>query len=134
MKEIVTMTGPCKLSSLNPKFFSAGSKFPNVPLFRLNLFIEDDWRRWKRCHSTVKPAKKFSTMVMFQYSVSNLLHNAFCSFPNSFPKVSVVNMVHRQRKGSNVRKSSFGARTKTQDPTMPLYSLKKLERSSLLFP
>ena len=65
-------------------------------------------------HSTVKPAKKSFVMVMFQHSVSNLLHNVFCSFPNSFPKVSVVNMVHRQKKGSNVHKSSFGGRRKAQ--------------------
>ena len=48
-KEIVTMTttGPCKMSSRGPKFFSARSKFPNVPLFRPTLFIEDDPRtRW----------------------------------------------------------------------------------------
>ena len=71
--------------------------------------------------STVKPAKKSFVMVMFQCSVSNLLshlssiaYNVFCSFPNSFPKVSVVNMVHRQKKGSNVHKSSFGGKTKAQ--------------------
>ena len=28
---------------------------------------------------------------------SNLLHNVFCSFPNSFPKVSVINMFPRQK-------------------------------------
>ena len=66
------------------------------------------------CHSTVKPAKKSFVMVMFQCSVSNLLHNFFCSFPNSFPKVSVVNVVHRQEKGGNVCKSSFGGRMKAQ--------------------
>ena len=107
----MTRTGPCEMSSLSPNFFGAGSKFPYVPLFRPTLFIEDD-SRWRGCHSTVKPAKKSFVMVMFQRSVSNLLHNVFCSFPNSFPKVSVVNMVHRQRKGSNVRKSSFGGRMK----------------------
>ena len=83
------------------------------------IFIEDDWRT-RGCHSTVKPAKKSFVMVMFHRSVSNLLshissiiYNVFLFFP-SFPKVSVVNMVHRQRKGSNVQKSSFGVRTKAQ--------------------
>ena len=44
MKEIVTMTttGPCGMSSPSPKFFD--SKFPDVPLFRPNLFIEDNLR------------------------------------------------------------------------------------------
>ena len=117
----MTLTGPCEMSSLNPKFFSAGSKFPNVPLFRPNLFIEDHCLSRRSCHSTIKPAKKSSVMVVFQYSVSNLLshlssiiYNVFCSFPNSFLKVSVVNMGHRQKKGSNVRKSSFGGRMKAQ--------------------
>ena len=114
----MTMTGPCKVSGLSPKFFGAGSKFPYVPLFRPNLFIKDGLRRRRGCHCTVKPAKKSFVMVMFHFSVSNLLHNVFffpfccCSFPNSFPKVSVVNMVHRQRKGSDVQKSSFGGRMK----------------------
>ena len=66
------------------------------------------------CHSTVKPAKKSFVMVMFQCNVSNLLQNVFCSFPNTFPKFSVVNMVHRQKKGSNIRKSTFVGRTKAQ--------------------
>ena len=46
MKEIVSMTmiGPCEMSGPNLKFFGAHSKFPDVPLFRLNLFIEDDSR------------------------------------------------------------------------------------------
>ena len=70
-------------------------------------------REGGECHSTVKPAKKSFIMVMFQHSVSNLLHNVFFFFP-SFPKVSVVNMVHRQKKGSNVWKSSFGGKTKAQ--------------------
>ena len=92
----MTRTGPCEMSSLSPKFFGAGSKFPYVPLFRPTLFIEEDLR-WKGWHSTVKPAKKSFVMVMFQRSVSNLLHNVFCSFPNSFPKVSVVNMVQTEK-------------------------------------
>ena len=39
------------------KFFSACGKFPDVPLFRPNPFIEDDSMS-RGCHSTVKPAKK----------------------------------------------------------------------------
>ena len=93
-KEIVTMTttGPCEMFGPSPKFFGAGSKFPDDPLFRPTLFIKDD-SRTRGCHSTVKPAKKSSVMVMFHRGVSNLLshlssiiHNVFCSFP----KVSVV--------------------------------------------
>ena len=106
----MTTTGPCEMSGLSPKFFGAGSKFPDVPLFRPVCLS----RRRRGCHSTIKPAKKFFVMVMCQSSVSNILHNVFCSFPNSFPKVSVVNMVHRQKKSSNVQKSSFGGRRKTQ--------------------
>ena len=113
----MTTTGLCEMSGPSPKFFGASSKFPYVlyvsssgPIC-LSRMIQGGGGG---CHSTGKPAKKSFVMVMFQHSVSNLLHNVFCSFPNSFPKVSVVNMVHRQRKGSNVRKSSFGARTKTQ--------------------
>ena len=37
-----------------------------------------------------KPAKESFVMVRFQRSVSDLLQSVFCSFPNSFPKVSVV--------------------------------------------
>ena len=110
----MTTTGPCEMSGLSRKFFGSGGKFPNVPLFRPNLFIEDHCLSRRSCHSTIKPAKKFFVMVMCQSSVSNILHNVFCSFPNSFLKVSVVNMGHRQKKGSNVRKSSFGGRRKTQ--------------------
>ena len=49
-KEIVTMTTtrPREVSSLSFKFFRAGSKFLNVPLFRPNLFIENDSRRRRR--------------------------------------------------------------------------------------
>ena len=85
------------MSGPRPKFFGAGSKFPYVlyvcgsgPI----CFIEDDLRRRRRVS-----AKKFFVAVMFQCSVYLMF---FCSFPNSFPKVSVVNMVHRQKKGSNV--------------------------------
>ena len=92
----MTTTGPCEMFGPSPKFFSASSKFPDVPLFRPTLFLEDGSRR-RGCHSTVKPAKKSFVMVMFYLSVSNLLshlnsiiHNPFCSFPNSFPKISVV--------------------------------------------
>ena len=95
----MTTTGPCEMSGPSPKFFGAGSKFPDIPLFRPTLFIKDD-SRTRGCHSTVKPAKKSFVTVMFQCSVSNLLH-VFCSFPNSFPKVSVVNMVHRQKGQQN---------------------------------
>ena len=59
MKGIVTMTmtGPHKIPSPSSKFFSACGKFPDVPLFRPNPFIEDDSMS-RGCHSTVKPAKK----------------------------------------------------------------------------
>ena len=59
MKEIVSMTtiGPCEMSSLSPKSFGALSKFPDVPLFRPNLFIEDDLRV-RRWYFTIKPAKE----------------------------------------------------------------------------
>ena len=72
-KEMVSMTtiGPCEMSSPSPKFFGAHRKFPDVPLFRPNLFIEDDWRT-RGCHSTVKPAKKSFVLVMFHCSVSDL--------------------------------------------------------------
>ena len=60
------------------------------------------------CHGNV------STRVSNLLShLSSIIYNVFLFFP-SFPKVSVVNMVHRQRKGSNVQKSSFGVRTKAQ--------------------
>ena len=69
----MTTTGLCEMSSLSPKFFGAGSKFPDVPLFRSTLFIKDESRRWGgEYHSTVKPAKKSFVVVMFQRSVSNL--------------------------------------------------------------
>ena len=51
------MIGPCEMSSLSPKFFGALSKFPDVPLIRPNLFIEDDLRV-RRCHFAVKLAKE----------------------------------------------------------------------------
>ena len=95
----MTTTGPCEMSGPSPKFFGAGSKFPYV------LYVSSSGPiclsgmiRGGGCHSTVKPVKKSFVRVMFQRSVSNLLHNVFCSFP----KVSVINMVHRQKKGSNV--------------------------------
>ena len=44
----------------------------HVPLFRPNLFIEDD-SRTREGNSTVKPSKKSFVMVMFHCSVSNLL-------------------------------------------------------------
>ena len=51
----------------------------------------------------LKPAKKSFTMVMFQRSASNLLHNVFCSFPNPFPKVSVTWFT--DRKGAAISQS-----------------------------
>ena len=95
----MTMTGPCEMSGSSPKFFGAGSKFPYVlyvsgsgPICLLRMIRGGGGG----CHSTVKSAKKSFVMVMFQCSVSNLLSHlssiiyVFCSFPNSFPKVSVV--------------------------------------------
>ena len=114
----MTTTGPCEMSGLSSKFFGAGSKFPNAPLFRPNSFIEDDSRR---CYSTVKPVKKSFVMVMFQCSISNLLHNVFCSFPNSFPKVSVVNMVHRQ-KGHQSPKVFFWRQDKSPSLSADVYA------------
>ena len=69
----MTTIGPCEMSSLSPKFFGSHRKFPDVPLFRPNLFIEDDSRMGERGHSTVKPPKKSFVMVMLHCSVSNLL-------------------------------------------------------------
>ena len=40
----MTTIGPYEMSSPSPKFFSACSKFPDVPLFRPNLFIDGDSR------------------------------------------------------------------------------------------
>ena len=101
-KEIVPMTttGPCEISGTSPKFSGVGSKF----LCFIYLIVQAQFVYPRTipgggggCHSTVKPAKKSFVMVMFQHSVSNLLshlssivYNGFCSFPNSFPKVSVV--------------------------------------------
>ena len=68
-----------------------------------------------------KPAKKSFVMVMFQQSVSNLLHNVFCSFPNSFPKVSVVNMVHRQ-KGHQSPKVFFWRQDKSPSLSADVYA------------
>ena len=53
----MTMSGLCEMSSLSPKFFGACSKFPDVPLFKPNLFIEDDLRV-RNCHFAIKPAKE----------------------------------------------------------------------------
>ena len=66
MEGIVTMTttGPCEISSPSSKFFSTHSKFPDVPLFRSNLFIEDNSKA-RRCYSAVKPAKESFVMEMF---------------------------------------------------------------------
>ena len=69
MKEIVIMTtiGLCEMSSPSFKFFGVRSKFPDVSLFRPNLFIEDN-SRMRGCHSIVKPAKKSFVMLMFHRS------------------------------------------------------------------
>ena len=98
----MTTTGPCEMSGPSPKFFGAGSKFPYVlyvyssgPICLSRLIRGGGGGGGGRgggggCHSTVKPAKESFVMVIFQRSVSNLLHNVFCSFSNSLPKVSVV--------------------------------------------
>ena len=59
MKEIVSVTtiSPCEMSSPSPKFFGVHTKFSDIPLFRPNLFIEDNLRA-KRCHFAIKPAKE----------------------------------------------------------------------------
>ena len=92
----MTTTGPCEMSGPSPKFFGAGSKFPDVTLFRPTLFIEDD-SRTRGCHFNVKPAKKSFVMVMFQRSVSNLLihlssiiYNVFFVLSLTLPKFLVV--------------------------------------------
>ena len=74
MKEIVIMTtiGLCEMSSPSFKFFGVRSKFPDVSLFRPNLFIEDN-SRMRGCHFIVKLAKKSFVMVMFHRSISNFL-------------------------------------------------------------
>ena len=63
-KGIVTMTtaGLHETSSLNSKFFGVCSKFLDIPLFKLNLFIKDDLRA-RGCHFTVKPAQASHTQV-----------------------------------------------------------------------
>ena len=88
-KGTVTMptAGPHKISSPSSKFFSARSKFPDVPLFRPNLFIKDD-SRVRGCHSTVKPAKKSFFMVMFHHSISN-----FLCYLSSIITYSAVNII-----------------------------------------
>ena len=88
-KGIVTMTtaGPHEISSPSSKFFGARGKFPDVPLFRPNPFIEDDLRA-KGCHFTIKPANKSFVMVMFHHSISNLL----CYF-SSIITYSAINII-----------------------------------------
>ena len=45
------MIGPCEMSSPSLKFFGVHSKFPEVSLFRPNLFIEEDLKmRWGPFH------------------------------------------------------------------------------------
>ena len=65
----MTTAGPHEISTPSSKFFGAHGKFPDVPLFRPNLFIEDE-SRVRGCHSTVKPAKKSFVMVMFHRSIT----------------------------------------------------------------
>ena len=60
----VITTGLCEISSPSFKFFRTRSKFPDVPLLRPNLFVEDDSRA-RRCYSTVKPAKESFVMEVF---------------------------------------------------------------------
>ena len=94
-KEIVTMTttGPCEMSGLSPKSSGVGSKF----LCFICLIVQAQfvYRGWFKEEEegviplSSQPRKSF-VMLIFQQSVSNLLHNVFCSFPNSFPKVSVI--------------------------------------------
>ena len=62
----------CEMSSLSSKFFGVCGKFPDVSLFRPNLFIEDN-SRMRGYHFIVKPAKKSFVMVMFYRSISNFL-------------------------------------------------------------
>ena len=54
---VMTMIGPCKMSSRSLMFFGVHSKFLDVSFFRPILFIEDDLRA-KRCHFAIKPAKE----------------------------------------------------------------------------
>ena len=72
-KEIIAMamTGPCEMSGPSPKFLGACSKFLDVALFRPYLFIKDYLRK-RAGHSTVKPSKKSSVLVMLRCSISNL--------------------------------------------------------------
>ena len=88
------MIGPCEMSSLSPKFFGARSKFPDVPLFRPNVFIEDD-SRTKGGHSSIKPPKKSFVMVMLRCSVSNLLCYLTCLLRNLYiGQEATVRTVH----------------------------------------
>ena len=74
MEGIVTVitTSLCKISNASFKFFSTHSKSPDVPMFRSNLYIEDDSRA-KRCHFTVKPARESFVMEVFHRTVGNPL-------------------------------------------------------------
>ena len=53
----MTMFGLCEMSIPSSKFLGVHSKFPDVLLFRPDLFTEDDLRA-RRCHFTVKPGKE----------------------------------------------------------------------------
>ena len=54
----------CEMSGPSPKFFSACSKFPDVPLFRPNPSMEDNLRA-RRCPFTIKPAKESFVKEVF---------------------------------------------------------------------
>ena len=51
---VMTMIGPCKMSSRSLMFFGVHSKFLDVSFFRPNLFIEDDLKTKEvLCHHNV---------------------------------------------------------------------------------
>ena len=86
-KVIMTTIGPCEMSGPNLKFFGAHSKFPDVPLFRPNPFIEDD-SRVRGCHSAFKLPKEPFVMEMFHRSFGN-----FACYLSSIITYSTVNII-----------------------------------------
>ena len=98
MKEIVTMTTIvlCEMSSLSSKFFGVCGKFPDVSLFRPNLFIEDN-SRMRRCHSAVKPAKESSSWKCFIELLVIFLQPATKAVLQSGPCASCFPCQHPQR-------------------------------------
>ena len=66
-----------------------------------NSYYDHDW-------SLKSPVRVPSSLVLAAS------FHMFFVLSLTFSKVSVVNMVHRKKKGGNVRKSSFGGRTKAQ--------------------